>query len=153
MRPILSRFNRLLAAAALVLGAGCEADEYRIPPDTRSNPIAPVFLFFDVRASRNTATAGDTEHPVIITVQANRADNGAPVDNGTIVALSATMGSFDAPDGPSALDLELFNGVADIRYFPPLDSLGGTARIRGELVAFGFVDVVEITIQPGSAFF
>lgn len=143
MKRFLTRYNRLLATAVLLLGAGCEADENRIPGDTRSNPVAPAFLFLDVRASQSAITAGNGK-PVMITVEA-RFSTGQPVDDATVIDLTTTLGSFDAPDGSSSLELEIFNGFAEVRYFAPTVSAGGTARIRAELD--GVVDTVEILIR------
>jgi len=145
MTRTLSRFTRLLTTAALVLGAGCSGDENNIPSDQRAGPVSPSFLALDVRADRANATAGETKNPVIITVQAFFADDGQPVADATVIDLSATIGSFDAPDGSGTLELEIFDGIAQIRYYPPTSSAGGTARIRAELQ--GLVDVVEIQIK------
>ncbi len=141
-----SRFTRLLTIAALILGAGCNGDDNKIPGDQKANPVAPTFLFLDVRASRTTTTAGDLTHPVLITVQANFADTGAPVANGTKINLSTTLGSFDAPGGAATLVLEVSGGLGTLNYFPPATGAGGTARIRAELQ--GLADSTQITVKP-----
>lgn len=146
MTRTLSRFTRLLTTAALILGAGCNGDENKIPGDQKANPVSPTFLFLDVQASRTSATAGDIEHPVKITVQAVFADTGKPVANGTVVNMTTTLGSFDAPGGSAALALEINGGLATLSYFPPTSGSGGTARVRAELQ--GVADSAQITIRP-----
>lgn len=146
MTRTLSRFTRLLTFAGLILGAGCSGDDNKIPGDQKANPVSPTFLFLDVRASRTTATAGDLTHPVVITVQANLADTGAPVANGTKISLTASLGSFDSPGGSGALEFELFGGLGTLNYYPPTAGSGGTARIRAELQ--GVVDSTQISIRP-----
>jgi hypothetical protein len=144
MTRALSRCHRLLATAALFTMVGCEADENRIPGDTKAGPVAPIFLFLDVRASRTSITAGETDRPIEITVQANFADTGKPVADGTEVTLSTTLGSFDAPGGSSTLALEMQSGLGNADFYP--GATAGTARVRAELD--GVTDSVEITIRP-----
>lgn len=142
MTPTLSRFTRLAAAVALLLGAACEEGENKIPGDSKANPVAPVFLFLDISANKGSIRANQEINPVVLTVQARFADTGAPVADGTVVVLTASLGSFDSPGGPSTLNLELFGGVARVNFYP--GGTVGTARIRAELQ--GVIDQIEIRI-------
>lgn len=139
-----ARLQKLLAATAIVLAAGCDGDDNRIPPDTKSAPVSPIFVFLDVRTDRPSVTAG-SETAANLTIQANFADTGAPVANGTRINLSTTLGSFDEIGGGSTLAYEIFGGVGQVRFYAPQSGTGGTARIRAEMQ--GIIDTVEINVN------
>lgn len=137
-RSVLRKLSLGFAAVLMVVAGACSSDS---PSEPTASPNPPpgtggggsTTYNVTVTASPSSVAAGATD-PVIITVRAVRADNGAPPPNGTAAQVSAFVGSFGAPGGDDSAILQLTNGTAQVTYFVPADvsdAVTVTATVAG----------------------
>ncbi len=143
------------AAGALVLATACSSDS---PSEPTRNPGPPpgtggggtsVTYNVTVTASPPSIPAGSND-PVVITVRAVRADNGANAPNGTAVVLSAFSGSFGTVGGPGTFTGQLSGGRIEVPYFPAADAEGSvviTANVAGS------IGRLTLDVQEADTFF
>jgi PKD repeat protein len=93
-------------AAALCLLSACDSGNPVAPTDPGPNPT-PGNLSVTASASPTSITAGATT-PSLITVTAKKTD-GNPVDNGTEVSLTTSLGSFAQSAEPVTTIKQLLN--------------------------------------------
>lgn len=100
-----------------------------------------------------TATPGEvlagSENPVEVVVRVRSRTTGAPPANGSTAVVSASLGGFNAPDGPSSGPITLFNGEARFQFFAGPNP--GTAVIQVEFR--GDVGQALVTLRDLAAFF
>ena len=100
-----------------------------------------------------TATPGEvlagSENPVEVVVRVRNRTTGAPPANGSTAVVSASLGTFNAPDGPSSGPITLFNGEARLQFFAGPNP--GTAVIQVEFR--GDVGQALVTLRDLAAVF
>ena len=148
----LTRFRAVALALGVVLAVGCSTDEASSPTQPPPNPVPPpVGINVSVTASNNSLEV-DSTSPSIITIQATRADNGAPVPNLTQATVTTTLGGFGSVGGPQQTTVELINGQGQVTLFA--GGTIGTATIRATVA--GGVGLASVNVHErgdGGTFF
>ncbi|MFL6195245.1 MAG: IPT/TIG domain-containing protein [Thermoanaerobaculia bacterium] len=151
---------RLLAAVALAAVLGCTSSPTEpgsSPPVTPKPPNPPsTVTVYNVTVTANPPEiSGDSSST--ITVQVRRADDGSPPPDGTAVAVTTTLGGFNAVGGPRSVSLQLVNGRAQAVLFAGTEvgsatvsatylSNSGVANVRIGQSATFFVSSVDPSI-------
>ncbi|HUF84721.1 MAG TPA: IPT/TIG domain-containing protein, partial [Acidimicrobiia bacterium] len=146
-------FLSLLATALVVLVGACSSDS---PTEPSRPPASPpggggeaTAFSVTVTADPGTLAAGDDD-PVVITVRAVRSDNGQPAPDGTLAVVSSLVGAFGQLGGPQSVTIELFNGVGQVVYFPPVAEAGSVV-VRATVA--GSTGQTTIRIEGTETFF
>lgn len=120
----------LLAASALAVVVGCTSSPTEpggSTPVTPKPPANQVTFNVTVTPSPTEIVAGGTGFSNI-NVSVVRSDTGQAPPDGTVVALTTTLGGFNSVGGPQSVSLQLVNGKAATTLFAGTDV--GTATIR-----------------------
>lgn len=140
----LKLLTRSLLAPGLLLALACTTDSPNTPTAPPTGPVPPaVGVNVSVTASNADVEVGSTESS-IITIRANRADNGQPVPNLTRATVTTTLGGFGSVGGPTSVEVELIGGQGQLAFFG--GGTVGTATIRAQVsngVGFTTVNVRE----------
>jgi len=153
-------FSRLLFAFGFALALGCQSDsptEPGIPPATSKPPVPVTTFNITVTASPSDLSAGEATSSSTVTVQVRRSDNGATPPDGTQVTLNTSLGSFNSPEGPRSIQVQLVGGRAQAVLFAGTEAgtatvqalfsgSSGVANVRINLAATFFVE----SVQPGT---
>lgn len=144
MLPRIAPFTRLLLMTALVaVFAGCDATTYKIPPDQKATPVAPIIVAIDLSSDKTVLNSEAEEARATLHLVAYRADTWEPLPDGTDVSIVTNLGNLQSQAGPQELEVELFNGEVN-SFFYPGEELG-IARITATVL--GISDLVEIEIR------
>ncbi len=121
----------LLAASVLAAALGCTSSPTEPkgsgPVVTPKPPTPQTAYAVTVTANPPDITSGSTGSSTV-TVDVRRTDTGQAPADGTAVALTTTLGGFNATGGPQSVQLQLVNGRASASLFAGTEV--GTATVR-----------------------
>lgn len=149
--PILRALSPLAAGALLLVAvAACSSKSPTEPQGTPAPPGAPPGATFNVSVSVSPGElAASSPDPAIVSIQVRRADNGQAPPDGTTAVVAASLGSFDAPGGPSSGSITLSNGSAQVQFFA--GAVSGTAVIQAQIS--GSFGQATVLIREPETFF
>lgn len=139
VRSMLRTLTTVATVGLLLVVPACSSDS---PSEPRRDPGPPPgqgggAAVYNVTVTLDPPSAEPGgQNPVLVTVRAVRADNGAPAPTGTVATISALTGAFVTPGGDNSVQVTTTNGTATVNYFPALeaeDSVVITANVAGSV--------------------